>query len=296
MQPFRSVLVPVDLSAGTDRVVRRVGHLPLASEAKVMLLHVVPSALSPVARKRAASDANDALKIQAKELAAALPRSAQVRVQVAHGSAAAEIGAEAAASNVELVVMGRGSGRPLRDVFLGSTAERVIRNRHYPVLVVRIPARGGYKRPMIALDFDACAPTSLDLLLRLVPAPRPPIGVIHAFEVPYRGMIYPSLSQDDIEAVNDGYREEASEKIATTLGDALAQLNLPADEIPQWKPQVRYGSPRMVIKQVVRRQDSDLLVLGTHGHSGIMHAFLGTVAGDVLRDVPCDVLMVPPRH
>lgn len=34
-------------------------------------------------------------------------------------------------------------------------------------------------------------------------------------------------------------------------------------------------------------------MLGTHGYSGVAHVLLGTVAGDVLREVACDVLVVP---
>jgi nucleotide-binding universal stress UspA family protein len=53
-----------------------------------------------------------------------------------------------------------------------------------------------------------------------------------------------------------------------------------------------------VVERAVKKADSDLLVLGTHGYSGVAHAFLGTVAGDVLRAVACDVLVVPtpPAH
>ncbi|NTX17898.1 universal stress protein, partial [Myxococcus sp. CA056] len=58
----------------------------------------------------------------------------------------------------------------------------------------------------------------------------------------------------------------------------------------------RYGSPRTVIPDVVAKSRADLLLLGTHGRAGIAHALLGTVAGDVLRDVTCDVLVVPPRR
>ena len=48
-------------------------------------------------------------------------------------------------------------------------------------------------------------------------------------------------------------------------------------------------------KKAVEKADTDLLVLGTRGFTGVAHLFLGTVAGDVLRDVACDVLVVPPR-
>lgn len=58
---------------------------------------------------------------------------------------------------------------------------------------------------------------------------------------------------------------------------------------------IRPGRPRLVIEHAVKKADTDLLVLGTRGFTGVAHLFLGTVAGDVLRDVACDVLVVPPR-
>jgi nucleotide-binding universal stress UspA family protein len=56
-----------------------------------------------------------------------------------------------------------------------------------------------------------------------------------------------------------------------------------------------HGSPRLVIEKAVKKADTDLLVLGTHGYASVAYLFFGTVAGDVLREVSCDVLIVPPR-
>jgi nucleotide-binding universal stress UspA family protein len=57
---------------------------------------------------------------------------------------------------------------------------------------------------------------------------------------------------------------------------------------------VRHGFAQAVIEKAVKNEDTDLLVLGTQGYTGLAHLFLGTVAGDVLREVKCDVLVVPP--
>ena len=78
------------------------------------------------------------------------------------------------------------------------------------------------------------------------------------------------------------------------LATALARLKASPEEAPFWKAHVRYGSPRQVVQSVVRKTGSDLLVLGTRGHAGAAYAFLGSVAGDLLREVRCDVLVVPP--
>jgi universal stress protein A len=55
---------------------------------------------------------------------------------------------------------------------------------------------------------------------------------------------------------------------------------------------IRYGSPIDEICNYVRQNGVDLLVLGTHGHRGINHFLIGSVAERVVRASPCAVLTV----
>jgi nucleotide-binding universal stress UspA family protein len=181
----------------------------------------------------------------------------------------------------------------MSDVFLGSTAERVIRQAQLPVLVVRLPARKPYCRPALALDLDHAAVAIVRLALRVVSAPRPPFAIIHAFDEPYHGLIYPSLS-DAAEERKGELQLRATREVETLLASAVKHVNLSPDDAAQWKTYVRYGSPRSVIENTLRKTEPDLLVLGTRGHTGAAYVFFGTVAGDVLRHAKCDVLVVPP--
>lgn len=293
---FRSLLLPLDLSPVSDRVIGRAALLPLAHDARLTLLHVVPGTLPAPARKRAQADAQKTLDAEERALTKILPRGVAVESVVAVGSPKAEIVELASSTNAELIVMGRGGGRALRDVFLGSTAERVIRRGQLPVLVVRLRPREPYRRPALALDVDQAAHSILELLLRVVPPPRPRIEIIHAYDAPYHGMIYPSLSKAVAAEYRDHYRHKARHELGELLATALADAKVPPDDAPSWKTHVRYGPPRTIIENTVKERDTDLLVLGTHARAGIAHAFLGTVAGDVLREVACDVLAVPPRR
>ena len=45
----------------------------------------------------------------------------------------------------------------------------------------------------------------------------------------------------------------------------------------------------------VREHDIDLLVIGTHGRSGLMHVLMGSVAEKIVRKAPCPVLTVKPE-
>jgi len=53
-----------------------------------------------------------------------------------------------------------------------------------------------------------------------------------------------------------------------------------------------YGSPFHQIPQVAKRLRCDLIVLATHGHTGLRHVLLGSVAENVVRHAPCPVLTV----
>jgi nucleotide-binding universal stress UspA family protein len=289
---FRSLLVPVDLTPASDRVLGRVALLPLDKDAHITLLHVIPKDIPVGFQPNARRNANKLLMEEARHLRKSLPRTVRVETVVNVGAPAKAIATCAKAVKAGLIVMGRG-GRALDDLFLGSTAERVIRQTRLPVLVVRLAPRNVYTRPAIALDFDKAAQQALQLTFDVLQAPRPTVNIIHAFDNPYFAPMYTSLSIEQIEEMRDQYKPEAMQKLAKLLTAAMARV--PPEDALHAEFHVRHGSPRMVIQDAVRKVDTDLLVLGTHGYSGLTLMFIGTVAGDVLRNVSCDVLMVPPQ-
>lgn len=293
---LRSLLVPIDLTPISDRVLARITHLPLSEGARVTLLHVVPDTLPTRARSNAARDARQLLDDEASSLAKLVPKNVKIAAVVKIGAAMREIARCARATKADLIVMGRGGGRVLRDIFLGSTAERVIRRLTLPVLVVRLAARGPYRRPALALDLDRASHDVLAMTLRVLPPPRPAVTVIHAYDIPYERLVYPSLPKEDAQQLRGDLHEKATRQLANLLAAFLARAHVRPSDVPRWKTHIRQGSARLVIQKAVKHAHADLLVLGTRGFTGVAHLFLGTVAGDVLRDVACDVLVVPPHR
>lgn len=296
VEGFRSLLVPVDLTPAADRVLARVAELPLAPHAHVTLLHVISDDLPAPVRRRMAHDAKEAMAHERSALHGKLPHGTKIESVVAEGASAAEIATHAGETNAELVVMGRGGGNLLRDLFLGSTAERVIRQARVPVLAVRRPAHGPYQHPALALDAGDAPPDVMTMLLRLLPPPRPMLTVVHAYDIPLRGRLYPSLAEEEADAVRDQFREDALVGLERQLLGLQAHAADQMADVPGWRIQARTGSARSVIMRTVKQERTDVLGLATHGYRGLAHAFLGTVAGDVLRHVSCDVLVVPPRE
>jgi nucleotide-binding universal stress UspA family protein len=290
---FRSLLIALDLTAISDRVLRRAVLLPLAHNARLTVLHVVPESTPRGARERALRHANTLLAEELAVVRESLPKSVTIEKAITVGDSARVIAQAARTMEADLIVMGRGAGRGLRDAFIGSSAERVVRAARRPVLVVRTSAHKTYRKPALALELDATAPHTLGLMHRLLsPAPAR-VTVIHAVDTTYHGIAYTNLSRDDAEDRDHELEHRVGPKVARLFARQAERSQLPV--ALRWKPYVRGGSARFVIEKAVRRMGADLLVLGTAARTGFAHILLGTVAGDVLRAVSCDVLLVPPE-
>jgi universal stress protein A len=57
---------------------------------------------------------------------------------------------------------------------------------------------------------------------------------------------------------------------------------------------VLVGTPFLEIVRYAKEQDADMIVIGTHGRSGLVHVLMGSVAERVVRKSPCPVLTVRP--
>ncbi len=78
------------------------------------------------------------------------------------------------------------------------------------------------------------------------------------------------------------------------LDRAIGGLNRPGLTV---HPEVGEGVPAEEIIRVARERDVDLIVMGTHGHTGLAHVLLGSICEKVVRRAPCPVLTVRhPEH
>ena len=80
-------------------------------------------------------------------------------------------------------------------------------------------------------------------------------------------------------------------EMAAFVQEHLADAGFPV------KAEVLVGRPFMEIIRYARERQIDLIVLGTHGRSGLRHVLLGSVAERVVRKAPCPVLTIRhPEH
>lgn len=83
---------------------------------------------------------------------------------------------------------------------------------------------------------------------------------------------------------------ESGEQATTALLGAEAEGFGPRTAVTT---AVRFGDPAHAIVEYARSQGIDLIVMGTHGRTGVTRALLGGVTERVVRSAPCPVLTVP---
>jgi nucleotide-binding universal stress UspA family protein len=197
----------------------------------------------------------------------------------------------AASSNqADLVVLGAHRKQLLRDIFVGTTIERVIRTGPYPVLMVNSETEQNYRNVLAAVDMSDASARSIRAAkdLGLIEGAR--LTLVHGFLAIGAGL----MSRADIT------KEDIDQYIANEQmragGELLAFLQKEEPRLENWALRVREGMPIEVIKAAVKEIGPDLLLIGTQGRSGLSRVLLGSVAEDVLKSVDVDVLAVPPAR
>lgn len=78
-----------------------------------------------------------------------------------------------------------------------------------------------------------------------------------------------------------------AERNLQKLRDAAARVT------PNVKTGMIEGAPKSEIVRFARNEGADLIVMSTHGRSGVLHAILGSVAESVIRTASCPVMTIP---
>jgi nucleotide-binding universal stress UspA family protein len=277
---MKRLLMANDLSARCDRALRRAVALAKEFDAELEVLTVVEEMFLETTTQSNATFAENAL---AQQLAAVPDaKDVQLSQSVIVGLDYEDIIERAEELDADLVILGIHRHKS-RELFQGTTAERVIRYGVRPVLVVKDPVTGPYRRVLAADDLSSQAEAAAGLAARLVP--KGEVVLLHAVNPPFRAF----LGRRDQKSLVDEQRERAT----VTLDDQINRMRRELGErAPSFMSSFREGAVYAEIQAEVARLKPDLLAIGTHGRSGIAHAVIGSIAEQLLADCPVDILAV----
>lgn len=278
------LLVATDFSARSDRALRRAVLIAHRVGATLVLVHVVDSEWP---ERLVASDRAAALEIL-EETAATMREVDGIATDVMVVVDDVHSGILSVADDIsaDLIIIGPHRAQ-LRDIFVGTTAERVVRKSTRPLLVAVETPAAQHRKTLLALDFDEASKAAARDALAMGIFDHTEVVVMHAFDAPGESMMRRAMERSaDIGRYVDAEKDSATEELRTLLKD----LGLP----PTCQTVVSMeGTPARAILEAAQSADCDLIVLGTNQRKGFERVLIGSVTADVIRDAHRDVLIIP---
>ena len=283
---MKKIMVATDFSERSDRALRRATLLARQVGATIALIHVVDDD-QPRRIVEAERDEAEALLHQtAQTLRDVDGVECETRVFLDLPFAGIIKAVDEMAP--ELLVIGPYRRQVLKDIFIGTTAERTIRSASCPVLMVNAHPAGNYQHVLQTTDLSDC---SRDALRRF-----PVLGIgegarntmLHIYDAPaLRLVMSHAMPKDDREHYLAGEHKDASCDLAEFLATA---------KIGNVVPMVRHeaSAAHHEILKVAESEKADLIVLSTHGRTGLAKLLIGSVTEKVLRTSSIDILAIPP--
>jgi nucleotide-binding universal stress UspA family protein len=300
---FRTLVVPLDGSQLAERAVPYAIRLAQSSHARLVLMQAV------LAPPTAALDADwERLQLEAiAEARAYLAHVAEdmsgqltaVEIATPYGRAADKILQTIDTYQADGLVMSTHGRTGFDHLLHGSVTEAILARCDVPVFVVYarpgqapappfspanarllVPQNGSeYDAPALQLAREMLGPRGDIVLVTVAPTPE------HVLHDDSGRHVVAYLDQQE-EALTREAREYLAQ-VAEPLGKGPAPINVKVD--------VRVGDPVSGIAIAALDTQADLIVMATHGRTGIKRAVLGSVAGTVMRTVDTPVVLVHPR-
>jgi nucleotide-binding universal stress UspA family protein len=280
------VLVGTDLSPAADEALRQGARLTRELASTLLVCHVVPELIPDGSVFTEVRRAN--LDIQGSVLAKARA-AVQQHVDTVLGAdyGAVDIILESGTPHVGLLRQADETRAGVVVAGPGSTVLNVVRHASTPVLIARRSPRG----PVVgATDFSDRSLPALHAAAAEARRRRSALHLLHAFEIglftlggaPAAAMPYLADSSSIALEGVDHLRTLAKQRLDATLRD----VDLPGATV------IIAGSAENVIVQYAESVGAELVVVGTHGRSGLARLTLGSTAASVIESAPCAVLVV----
>jgi len=275
------VLVPVDFSPVAENAIQTAAAICRRHQAAMTIVHIVESNYHPLFTPSAAMaagtilprlvrDAKDNLSHRAMQLMR--KHGIIVRHVVQSGNPADEICKTAFREKDSLIVMGTQRNSSWANLFVGTTAYRVIKNAPCPVLTV--PEGSAW------LDFKRV----------LFPVRRVSKG-LEKYDY-----LLPIAKANDSSVLVAGVARKFNEKDLTGVeaGVDAVKRQLNFDEILHWGEMHFTENEARLVLDLAESEKSDLLVITATRDTSIKEFFLGPFAQDVVNQARCPVLSVRP--
>lgn len=269
---MKNILLATDLAPETDRALERAINLATTLSAKLHIVHV-----------STAKGAEDALREYLKGYGELQNLKPTVKV-VAGREVYLEIIQYAEKVKAGLIVLGMHSKASLRDMFVGTTIERVIRKGIKPVLMVKNKSQGDYGNILVGTDFSAGSKQAFHVALEV--ASKGSFHLVHSFDIPdsYIGARIERFAGDVVEQFENN-------EMAKFVRENTRIIKKSGIDPEKFHYRVVKEGASSCLMREAKNIKADLIAIGTHSGTSLLPFKLGGTAQDILSNPPCDVLV-----
>jgi nucleotide-binding universal stress UspA family protein len=289
MTPLTSILAATDFSIDGNNAVRRAA-LPVHDHgASLKLVHVLyPAGCRPlrdwfspsIDMDLKAAQARQSLRRFAVEITGRYDVSASVEVMIGEPLETLMRASE----RVELLVLGRRGRRRFKALLVGRTADRLLRTCRRPMLVVKTPVDGAYRRVLVPVDFTPPSDAAIQVAARLVRERS--LHVFHAINS-HREAVRRDTDVPEHIICESRLRQEARTLARMRRKAAGLGLGSTGKSFA-----MALGHPVWSTLSHAHRLGADLIVVGKKGRSTLGEFLLGSVSRHLLAGSSCDMLIV----
>jgi nucleotide-binding universal stress UspA family protein len=313
----RKILIPTDFSPASRESADWALALAALTGAEPILVHVIARRAN-----RHGINPDDLLEIATGEvvrwkelLRPIFPNLVQEARVLAAETPAEGILSFARERGCDLIVMSTTGVSAVQAILLGSNARKVVRSSECPVLVIpaanrvtaesflrkaratgpievaRRPSRGSRTREprrlsriLVATDLSPASTLALGSAIEVARENGASLFIAHAYQPPSL-VLEGYVPAETYERWDESIRENVRMRLMPFVAEA-AKAGVSAE------PLVLTGTPREAIAEAARDVQADLVIVGTHGRTGVPRFFLGSVAAGVVATAPCPVMTV----
>ena len=281
MKLLEKILLAADFSQSTDNLVENAIGLAKTFQSQIILIHVLPD---DITNEKARLLLNDAA-INQLELINDKIKSEGVETDnpiLEYGNHFDKIIKTADNIHANVIVIGAGE-KAKNDVFqLGTTAEKIIRKSIKPVWIVKNNSPLDVKNILCPVDFSTESKRALKNAIIMARRFNAELIILSVYEMIYSDSLKLKLDWDEeIEYIKLEHEKEFNSFLE---GFNLTDLN--------WDREIAKGLPSEEILKAISLYNTDLLIMGTTGKSGLNRIVMGSVTEKVVREVPCSFITI----
>ncbi|MDA8098277.1 MAG: universal stress protein [Nitrospiraceae bacterium] len=282
MGRYRKILVAVDGSESSRNALMQAFRLAVDEKCWITVTSVVPPVTGDL-DLTAVKDVRSSLARPCEEAlrdAARLAEQERVLIKTVReeGETYERIVDLADAENADIIVMGRRGLRQLERAMVGSVTARVIGHTQRDVLVVPKDATVGWKKVIVGTDGSRFSAVAVEKAISFAASYGGSLAVISVVDVPTE------LYAESPKAVEDLIRKA---KADTAAVKSRAEASGVATETF-----VGEAEADEAILRLARDQAADVIVVGSHGRTGLRRLLMGSVTEKVIGSAVCPVLVV----